>query len=72
MVDEVREPLVDIFDEGDLSDDGKSPLICSNFRSISQNKKQRVFDDSAKNKNRDTETGGKEGQTEKTKTIAIN
>ena len=41
-----------IFDEEDLSNDGNSPSICSDFRSISQNKELRHFDDSAKNKNR--------------------
>ena len=45
-----------IFDEGDLSNDGNSPSICSNFRSISQKEEQRDFDGSAKNKNRETET----------------
>ena len=45
-----------IFDEEDLSNDGNSPSICSNFRSISHNKERRNFDDSAKNKNRNTET----------------
>ena len=47
---------VPIFDEGDLNNDGNSPSICSNFRSISQKEEQRDFDDSAKNKNRETET----------------
>ena len=47
---------VPIFDEGDLSNDENSPSICSDFRSISQNEEQRYFDDSAKNKNQETET----------------
>ena len=47
---------VTIFDEGELSNDGNSPSICSYFRSISQNKEHRDFDDNAKSKNRDTET----------------
>ena len=45
-----------VSDEEDLSNDGNSPSICSDFRSISQNKERRHFDDSAKNKNRNTET----------------
>ena len=52
---------VPIFDEGDLSNDGNSPSICSNFRSISQKEEQRDFDDSAKNKNRETETETERG-----------
>ena len=50
-----------IFDKGDLSNDGNSSSVYSNFTRISQNMKQRDFDDSAKSKNRDTETerGGK-------------
>ena len=47
---------VAIFDEGELSNDGNSPSICSDFRSIPQNKEHRDFDDNAKSKNRDTET----------------
>ena len=41
-----------IFGEEDLSNDGNSSSICSDFRNISQNKERRHFDDSAKNKNR--------------------
>ena len=47
--------IVPIFDEGDLSHDGNSSLICSEFRSISQKEEQQDFDDSAKKKNRETE-----------------
>ena len=47
---------VPIFHEGNLSNDGNSRSICSDFRSISQNKEQRHFDRSAKNKNRNTGT----------------
>ena len=48
--------IVPIFDEGHLSHDGNSSLICSEFRSISQKEEQQDFDDSAKKKNRETET----------------
>ena len=44
---------VAIFDEGDLSNDGNSPSICRDFRSIYQNKEPRDFDDSATSKNQD-------------------
>ena len=47
---------VSIFNEGHLSNDGNSPSICSDFKSIYQKQEQRDFDDSAKNKNRETET----------------
>ena len=64
---------VPIFDEGDLSNDGNSPSICTNFRSISQKEEQQDFDDSAKNKNRETETEAERGvKRKKTKTIAMN
>ena len=42
--------IVPICDEGDLSNDRNSPLICSDFRSIRQDEEQRDFDDSAKRK----------------------
>ena len=47
---------VPIFDGGDLSNNGNSHSICSNFRSSSQKEGQRDFYDMAKNKNRGTET----------------
>ena len=46
--------IVPIFDERDF--DGNSPSICSDFSSISQKEEQRGFGDSAKKKNRETET----------------
>ena len=45
---------VPIFDEGNLSNNGNSPSICSTFSSISQKEEQRDFDDSTKNKNQET------------------
>ena len=51
-----------IFDEEDLSNDGNSPSICSDFRSISQNKERRHFDDSAKNKNQNRKRSKKKRQ----------
>ena len=42
--------IVPIYDEDeeDLNNDGNSPLICGDFRSIPQEEEQREFDDSAK------------------------
>lgn len=42
---------IPVFDAGDKGDDGNSPPVSSDFRSISQEEGQRDFDDSTKNKN---------------------
>ena len=62
--------IVPICDEGDLSNDRNSPLICSDFRSIRQDEEQRDFDDSAKRKIQ--KQNQKEEHKKKTKTIVIN
>ena len=54
---------IPIFDAGDKGDDGNSPPVCNDFRSISQEQGQRDFDDSTKNKNKEQKQ--KEEQKEK-------